>query len=108
MSQVLDSLEEIHALSDGAENDLDFLQSLLDDKSLHSMLDVSHVTAYSACDWLFKLSIILNKVSVLPSLHMVVKLKHKVNVVVDLFKYLVIFYCFFLLNYPLHNSDIFH
>jgi len=37
---VLDSLEEVHALSDGAENDLEFLQSLLDDKSLHSMLEV--------------------------------------------------------------------
>ena len=40
VAHVLDSLEEVHALSDGAENDLEFLQSLLDDKSLHSMLEV--------------------------------------------------------------------
>ena len=41
MAHVLDSLEEVHALSDGAENDLEFLQSLLEDKTLHSLLDVS-------------------------------------------------------------------
>ena len=40
VAHVLDSLEEIHALSDGGENDLEFLQSLLDDKTLHSMLEV--------------------------------------------------------------------
>ncbi|CAK8690288.1 peripheral plasma membrane protein CASK-like isoform X2 [Clavelina lepadiformis] len=40
VAHVLDSLEEVHALSDGAENDLEFLQSLLDDKSLHSMLEL--------------------------------------------------------------------
>uniref|UniRef100_H2ZK21 Peripheral plasma membrane protein CASK n=1 Tax=Ciona savignyi TaxID=51511 RepID=H2ZK21_CIOSA len=40
VAHVLDSLEEVHALSDGAKNDLEFLQSLLDDKSLHSMLEL--------------------------------------------------------------------
>ncbi|XP_077970685.1 peripheral plasma membrane protein CASK-like isoform X2 [Styela clava] len=40
VANVLDSLEEIHALSDGADNDLEFLQSLLDDKALHSMLEL--------------------------------------------------------------------
>ena len=43
VAHVLDSLEEVHALSDGAENDIDFLQSLLDDQSLHSMLKVNLV-----------------------------------------------------------------
>lgn len=43
VANVLDSLEEIHALSDGADNDLEFLQSLLDDKALHSMLEVCHL-----------------------------------------------------------------
>ena len=43
VAHVLDSLEEIHALSDGGEKDLEFLQSLLDDKALHGMLDVRFI-----------------------------------------------------------------
>jgi len=38
---VLDSLEEIHALTDCSEKDLDFLHSVFQDQHLHTLLDVS-------------------------------------------------------------------
>ncbi|MEQ2179726.1 hypothetical protein GOODEAATRI_028131, partial [Goodea atripinnis] len=41
VSQVLDSLEEIHALTDCSEKDLDFLHSVFQDQHLHTLLDVS-------------------------------------------------------------------
>ncbi|XP_056611786.1 peripheral plasma membrane protein CASK isoform X8 [Triplophysa dalaica] len=40
VSQVLDSLEEIHALTDCSEKDLDFLHSVFQDHHLHSLLDL--------------------------------------------------------------------
>ncbi|XP_069492616.1 peripheral plasma membrane protein CASK isoform X8 [Ambystoma mexicanum] len=40
VSQVLDSLEEIHALTDCSEKDLDFLHSVFQDQHLHTLLDV--------------------------------------------------------------------
>lgn len=40
VSQVLDSLEEIHALTDCSEKDLDFLHSVFQDHHLHTLLDV--------------------------------------------------------------------
>ncbi|XP_061678674.1 peripheral plasma membrane protein CASK isoform X2 [Syngnathoides biaculeatus] len=40
VSQVLDSLEEIHALTDCSEKDLDFLHSVFQDQHLHSLLDL--------------------------------------------------------------------
>lgn len=42
VSQVLDSLEEIHALTDCSEKDLDFLHSVFQDQHLHTLLDVSY------------------------------------------------------------------
>ncbi|KAG8000996.1 Peripheral plasma membrane protein CASK [Nibea albiflora] len=39
-SSVLDSLEEIHALTDCSEKDLDFLHSVFQDQHLHTLLDV--------------------------------------------------------------------
>lgn len=42
VSQVLDSLEEIHALTDCSEKDLDFLHSVFQDEHLHTLLDVSY------------------------------------------------------------------
>ncbi|EHH30653.1 Peripheral plasma membrane protein CASK, partial [Macaca mulatta] len=39
-SQVLDSLEEIHALTDCSEKDLDFLHSVFQDQHLHTLLDL--------------------------------------------------------------------
>lgn len=48
VSQVLDSLEEIHALTDCSEKDLDFLHSVFQDQHLHTLLDVrtlhKHIT----------------------------------------------------------------
>lgn len=41
VSQVLDSLEEIHALTDCSEKDMDFLHSVFQDQHLHTLLDVS-------------------------------------------------------------------
>lgn len=38
---MLDSLEEIHALTDCSEKDLDFLHSVFQDQHLHTLLDVS-------------------------------------------------------------------
>lgn len=51
VSQVLDSLEEIHALTDCSEKDLDFLHSVFQDQHLHTLLDVRtftcvHLTRY--------------------------------------------------------------
>ncbi|XP_051569009.1 peripheral plasma membrane protein CASK-like isoform X5 [Myxocyprinus asiaticus] len=40
VSQVLDSLEEIHALTDCSEKDLDFLHSVFQDQHLHILLDL--------------------------------------------------------------------
>ncbi|XP_076872062.1 calcium/calmodulin-dependent serine protein kinase b isoform X2 [Brachyhypopomus gauderio] len=40
VSQVLDSLEEIHALTDCSEKDLDFLHSVFQDQNLHTLLDL--------------------------------------------------------------------
>ncbi|KAJ0005445.1 hypothetical protein NQD34_015341 [Periophthalmus magnuspinnatus] len=40
VSQVLDSLEEIHALTDCSEKDLDFLHSVFQDQHLHPLLDL--------------------------------------------------------------------
>nr|1RSO_B Chain B, Peripheral plasma membrane protein CASK [Rattus norvegicus]1RSO_D Chain D, Peripheral plasma membrane protein CASK [Rattus norvegicus] len=40
VSQVLDSLEEIHALTDSSEKDLDFLHSVFQDQHLHTLLDL--------------------------------------------------------------------
>ncbi|XP_075914453.1 peripheral plasma membrane protein CASK isoform X3 [Petromyzon marinus] len=40
VSQVLDSLEEIHALTDCSEKDLEFLHSVFQDAHLHSLLDL--------------------------------------------------------------------
>ncbi len=40
VSQVLDSLEEIHALTDCSEKDMDFLHSVFQDQHLHTLLDV--------------------------------------------------------------------
>ncbi|XP_047670755.1 peripheral plasma membrane protein CASK isoform X5 [Tachysurus fulvidraco] len=40
ISQVLDSLEEIHALTDCSEKDLDFLHSVFQDQHLHTLLDL--------------------------------------------------------------------
>ncbi|PKK24970.1 calcium/calmodulin-dependent serine protein kinase (MAGUK family), transcript variant X2 [Columba livia] len=40
VSQVLDSLEEIHALTDCSEKDLDFLHSVFQDQHLHTLLDL--------------------------------------------------------------------
>ena len=47
VSQVLDSLEEIHALTDCSEKDLDFLHSVFQDQHLHTLLDVSHTNTDS-------------------------------------------------------------
>lgn len=47
VSQVLDSLEEIHALTDCSEKDLDFLHSVFQDQHLHILLDVSTCTQNS-------------------------------------------------------------
>ena len=41
VSQILDSLEEIQCLTDGADHDMDFLQTIFADKQLHCLLDVS-------------------------------------------------------------------
>lgn len=41
---VLDSLEEIHALTDCSEKDLDFLHIVFQDQHLHTLLDVSVTT----------------------------------------------------------------
>lgn len=43
VSQVLDSLEEIHALTDCSEKDMDFLHSVFQDQHLHTLLDVSRL-----------------------------------------------------------------
>ncbi|XP_064800063.1 peripheral plasma membrane protein CASK-like isoform X7 [Oncorhynchus masou masou] len=40
VSQVLDSLEEIHALTDCSEKDIDFLHSVFQDEHLHTLLDL--------------------------------------------------------------------
>ncbi|XP_062313205.1 peripheral plasma membrane protein CASK isoform X6 [Osmerus eperlanus] len=40
VSQVLDSLEEIHALTDCSEKDLDFLHEVFQDQHLHTLLDL--------------------------------------------------------------------
>uniref|UniRef100_A0A8D3DJM6 Peripheral plasma membrane protein CASK n=1 Tax=Scophthalmus maximus TaxID=52904 RepID=A0A8D3DJM6_SCOMX len=40
VSQVLDSLEEIHGLTDCSEKDLDFLHSVFQDQHLHTLLDL--------------------------------------------------------------------
>ncbi|XP_077572283.1 peripheral plasma membrane protein CASK-like isoform X8 [Stigmatopora nigra] len=40
VSQVLDSLEEIHALTDCSEKDVDFLHSVFQDQHLHTLLDL--------------------------------------------------------------------
>ncbi|XP_056289960.1 peripheral plasma membrane protein CASK isoform X16 [Pseudoliparis swirei] len=40
VSQVLDSLEEIHALTDCSEKDLDFLHSVFQDQHLHTLLNL--------------------------------------------------------------------
>uniref|UniRef100_A0A8C4PZ10 Calcium/calmodulin-dependent serine protein kinase a n=1 Tax=Eptatretus burgeri TaxID=7764 RepID=A0A8C4PZ10_EPTBU len=40
VSQVLDSLEEVHALTDCNERDLDFLHLVFQDSHLHSLLDL--------------------------------------------------------------------
>lgn len=49
VSQVLDSLEEIHALTDCSEKDLDFLHSVFQDQHLHTLLDVGH-TLFHSCE----------------------------------------------------------
>lgn len=48
VSQVLDSLEEIHALTDCSEKDMDFLHSVFQDQHLHTLLDVSVKTTAKA------------------------------------------------------------
>ncbi|KAM9835931.1 calcium/calmodulin-dependent serine protein kinase b isoform 5-T5 [Aulostomus maculatus] len=40
VSQVLDSLEEIHALTDCSEKDMEFLHSVFQDQHLHTLLDL--------------------------------------------------------------------
>nr|XP_020445226.1 peripheral plasma membrane protein CASK-like [Monopterus albus] len=40
VSQVLDSLEEIHALTDCSEKDMAFLHSVFQDQHLHTLLDL--------------------------------------------------------------------
>ncbi|KAK1798789.1 hypothetical protein P4O66_007071 [Electrophorus voltai] len=53
VSQVLDSLEEIHALTDCSEKDLDFLHSVFQDQHLHTLLDnfgkMLKSLSFSAC-----------------------------------------------------------
>ncbi|KAI8503970.1 hypothetical protein Bbelb_180380 [Branchiostoma belcheri] len=39
VAQVLDSLEEIHALTDGNEKDMEFLHSVFQDTNLHALLE---------------------------------------------------------------------
>ena len=41
VSIVLDSLEEIQCLTDCSEKDLDFLQTVFQDRQLHALLEVS-------------------------------------------------------------------
>ncbi|KAB1252680.1 Peripheral plasma membrane protein CASK [Camelus dromedarius] len=48
VSQVLDSLEEIHALTDCSEKDLDFLHSVFQDQHLHTLLDPINGIFYSS------------------------------------------------------------
>ncbi|XP_078612274.1 peripheral plasma membrane protein CASK-like isoform X25 [Branchiostoma floridae x Branchiostoma japonicum] len=40
VAQVLDSLEEIHALTDGNEKDMEFLHSVFQDTNLHALLEL--------------------------------------------------------------------
>lgn len=49
VSQVLDSLEEIHALTDCSEKDMDFLHSVFQDQHLHTLLDVRNSCTYIFC-----------------------------------------------------------
>ncbi|KAL0587747.1 Peripheral plasma membrane protein CASK, partial [Plecturocebus cupreus] len=52
VSQVLDSLEEIHALTDCSEKDLDFLHSVFQDQHLHTLLDTeSHTVTQAVVQW---------------------------------------------------------
>ncbi|KAG7251587.1 hypothetical protein CRUP_001723 [Coryphaenoides rupestris] len=46
--KVLDSLEEIHTLTECSEKDLDFLHSVFQDQHLHTLLDASSV-AVTVC-----------------------------------------------------------
>jgi hypothetical protein len=42
VSLVLDSLDDIHCLQEAPLNDRDFLQSVLEDRQLHALLEVSN------------------------------------------------------------------
>jgi hypothetical protein len=42
VSLVLDSLDDIHCLQDAPLNDRDFLHSVLEDRQLHALLEVSN------------------------------------------------------------------
>ena len=41
VSMVLDSLDDIHCLQEPPTGDRDFLHSILDDRQLHALLEVS-------------------------------------------------------------------
>lgn len=47
---MLDSLEEIHALTDCSEKDLDFLHSVFQDQHLHTLLDVSDTNTHATTE----------------------------------------------------------
>ena len=50
VSLVLDSLDDIHCLQEAPLNDRDFLHSVLEDRQLHALLEVStYYSAYALC-----------------------------------------------------------
>lgn len=50
VSLVLDSLDDIHCLQEAPLNDRDFLHSVLEDRQLHALLEVStYSSAYILC-----------------------------------------------------------
>ncbi|KAK1903213.1 Peripheral plasma membrane protein CASK, partial [Dissostichus eleginoides] len=71
---VLDSLEEIHALTDCSEKDLDFLHSVFQDQHLHTLLDTCSsrldlLLQDEATDALKHLEYVLEEISCYPENH---------------------------------------
>uniref|UniRef100_A0A3P8UL66 Calcium/calmodulin dependent serine protein kinase n=1 Tax=Cynoglossus semilaevis TaxID=244447 RepID=A0A3P8UL66_CYNSE len=83
VSQVLDSLEEIHALTDCSEKDLDFLHSVFQDQHLHTLLDLydkinsrtSPQIRNQASDSVQRAKEVLEEISCYPEIHEVKELR---------------------------------
>lgn len=58
VNQILDSLDDIHCLQDPLPQDADLIQSILEDRQLHALLEVSTIYYYNLMIKLLSLIII--------------------------------------------------